>query len=195
MISVTRIFRLGIRFAVWVTPHVKEWNRKRNLNVSEAERNLAARNWSEAEKHLAAALTERKHSLKKRVEILLDLEWAQRKQAKLDQAEQTARHAIEMAGATGDRALKARAMEVLVDVQISQEKYSDAEQTIREIASLEAGQAQPDRARLATCARKLGTALLKSGRKQEAFEAFQQAASLAEQAFGANHVETAQSLS
>ena len=195
MISITRIFRLGIRFAVWVTPHVKEWHRKRNLNVSEAERHLGTRNWSEAEKHLSAALTERRYSSKKRVGFLLHLEKAQRMQGKLNQAEQTARAAIELAVASGGHALHAKAMEGLVDVQISQEKYSDAEQTIREIATLEAGQSQPDRARLATCARKLGTALLKSGRKEEAFEAFQQAATLAEQAFGANHVETAQSLS
>jgi tetratricopeptide (TPR) repeat protein len=193
MISITRIFRLGIRFAVWVTPHVKEWHRKRNLNVSEAERHLGSRNWSEAEKHLAAALIERRYSSKKRAGLMLDLEKAQRKQGKLDQAEQAARAAIELAA--GDHTLHSRAMEALVDVQISQEKYSDAEQTVREIATLEAGQSQPDRARLASCARKLGTALLKSGRKEEAFEAFQQAASLAEQAFGAKHVETAQSLS
>src|SRR5215471_10307520 len=83
MISITRIFRLGIRFAVWVTPHVKEWHRKRNLNASEAERNLAARNWSEAEKYLAAALLERRYSSKRRVGFMLDLEKAQRKQAKL----------------------------------------------------------------------------------------------------------------
>ena len=195
MISVTRLFRLGIRFAVWATPHLKAWHRKRNLNVSEAERHLGSRNWSEAEKHLAAALTERRHSAKKRIGILLDLEKAQRKQAKLGEAEQTARLAIDLAGQSGDHALKARAMEGLVDVQISQEKYSDAEQTIREIATRESEQERPDRARLATCARKLGTSLLKSGRKEEAFEAYRQAASLAEQAYGANHLETAQSLS
>jgi tetratricopeptide (TPR) repeat protein len=195
MISVTRIFRLGIRLAVWATPHVKEWHRKRNLNVSEAERHMGSRNWSEAEKYLAAALCERRYSSKRRVGFLLDLERAQRKQSKLDQAEQTARTAIELAAQVGDHALRAKAMEGLVDVQITQQKYSDAEQTIREIASLEAAQSRPDRARLATCARKLGTALLKSGRNDEAFEAFQQAASLAEQAFGADHLETAQSLS
>jgi len=43
MISVIRLFRLGIRFAAWVTPHAKEWQRKRNLNLTEAERHLAAR--------------------------------------------------------------------------------------------------------------------------------------------------------
>src|SRR5580693_9206466 len=107
MISITRIFRLGIRFAVWVTPHVKEWHRKRNLNVSEAERHLASRNWSEAEKHLAAALTERRYPYKRRIGFLLDLERAQRNQGKLDQAEQTARAAIEMAA--GDHTLQSRA--------------------------------------------------------------------------------------
>jgi tetratricopeptide (TPR) repeat protein len=194
MISITRIFRLGIRFAVWVTPHVKEWHRKRNLNASEAERHMGARNWSEAEKHLAAALNERRYSSKRRVGFLLDLAEAQRKQAKLDHSEQTARRAMELAGQVGDHALRTKAMESLVDVQITQHKYVDAEQTVRDIACLEAAQPKPDRARLATCARKLGTALLKSGRHDEAFEAFQQAASLAEQAFGAEHVETAQSL-
>jgi tetratricopeptide (TPR) repeat protein len=192
MISVSRLVRLGIRFAVWVTPHVKEWQRKRNLNVSEAERHIAARNWSEAEKHLAAALMEPRHSSKRRMGILLDLEKAQRQQGKLDDAEETARAAIDLTA--NDHALRARAMEALVDVQISQKKYSEAEQTIREIATRESEQSQPDRARLATCARKLGTALLKSGRKEEALEAFQQAASLSEQAFGVNHVETAHSL-
>jgi hypothetical protein len=155
MISITRIFRLGIRFAVWVTPHVKEWHRKGNLNVSEAERHLASRNWSEAEKHLAAAFTERRHSSKRRIGILLDLAKAQCKQAKLDEAELTARAAIDMAAPSGDHALHAKSMEALVDVQISQEKYSDAEQTIREIAGRESEQSQPDRTRLATCTHKL----------------------------------------
>jgi tetratricopeptide (TPR) repeat protein len=193
MISVTRLFRLGIRFAVWATPHVKAWHRRLNLNVSEGQRHLESRNWSEAEKHLVAALTEKRHSSKRRIGLMLDLAKAQRKQAKLVDAEQSARAAMELAA--GDHALWSRAMEALVDVEISQEKFSDAEQTIREIATRESEQSKPDRARLATCARKLGTALLKSGRQEEAFEAFQQAASLAEQAFGANHVETAQSLS
>jgi tetratricopeptide (TPR) repeat protein len=193
MISVTRLFRLGIRFAVWATPHVKAWHRRLNLNVSEAQRHLESRNWSEAEKHLAAALTERRHSSKRRIGLMLDLAKAQRKQAKLVDAEQSARAAMELAA--GDHASWSRAMEALVDVQIGQQNYPDAEQTIREIATRESEQSKPDRARLARCARKLGTALLKSGRKEEAFEAFQQAASLAEQAFGANHVETAQSLS
>jgi len=194
MVSVIhRIFRLAIRFAVWVTPHVKEWHRKRNLNVSEAERHLGSRNWSEAEKHLAAALTERRHSPKRRIDILLDLAKAQRGQAKLVEAEQTARAAIDLAAQSGDHTLHARAMEALVDVQIDRQNYSGAEQTIREIATRESEQSQPDRARLATCARRLGTALLKSGREGEALEAFQQAACLAEQAFGAGHVETAQS--
>ena len=190
--SITRLFRLGIRFAVWATPHVQEWHRKRNLNLSEAERHLSARNWSEAEKHLAAALAERRHSSKRRIGFLLDLQNAQRRQGKLGEAEQTTRTAIEKAAQAGDHPLKARAMEALVDVQIDRQKYSDAEQTVQEIAGLESEQSRPNRARLATCARKLGTALLKSGRKAEALEAFRQAATLSEQVFGAEHVETAQ---
>lgn len=191
--TITRLFRLGIRFAVWATPHVKEWHRQRNLNASEAERHLASRNWSEAERHLTAALTERRYSSKKHIQFLLDLEKAQRRQGKLNEAEQTARKAIDLAA--GDHELHARSMTALVDVQLDQQKYSEAEHTIHEIASLESAQPRPDTARLAACARKLGTAFLKTGRQAEAFDALQQAATLSEQAFGANHEETARSLS
>src|SRR5689334_1054150 len=113
--SITRLFRLGIRVAAWATPHVQAWHRKRNVNVSEAERHLSSRNWSEAEKYLAAALAERRHSSKRRIGFLLDLQTAQRRQGKLDEAEQTARTAIGMAAQAGDHSLKARGMEALVD--------------------------------------------------------------------------------
>jgi len=89
MISVTRIFRLGIRFASWVTPHVKEWHRQRHLNRVEGERHLTARNWSEAETHLKLALAERRHSSQVRLDLLLGLTEAQLKQGKTAEAEQT----------------------------------------------------------------------------------------------------------
>ena len=189
---VTRLFKLGIRFAAWVTPQVKEWHRKRNLNLTEAERHLAARNWVDAEQHLVLALAERRHTSGKQLDLLLQLVNAQYHQAKWEQTEQNVQVAIGLAG--NDPSMRSRALATLVDLQLEQKKYSEVEQTIRAIEAIETAQSSPDRARLAECSRKLGTALLNSGRTGEAFSAFQQAATLSEQAFGTNHQHTAQSL-
>src|SRR5882724_2840734 len=191
MISITRLFRLGIRIAAWATPHVKEWQRQRNLNVTEAERNLAAKNWSEAEQYLTFALAETRHSAKRRLNLTLKLVEAQCHQGHLEQAEQTVRGAIE--AAANDTVLRSHALTSLVDVQLGQKKYDEVEQTIREIDALECARQTPDRARLALCARKLGTAYLNSGRTTDALAALQHAAHLSEKAFGPHHENTAQS--
>jgi hypothetical protein len=166
---VTRLFKLGIRFAAWITPQAKEWHRKRNLNLTEAERHLAARNWVDAEQHLVLALGERRHACGKRLDLTLQLASAQRHQAKWEQAEQNIQVAIGVAA--NDQSLRSRALVGLVDIQLAQKKYGEAEQTIRAIEAIESAQAAPDRARLAQCSRKLGTALLNSGRTQEAHQA------------------------
>jgi tetratricopeptide (TPR) repeat protein len=190
--TVTRLFRLGIRIAAWATPRVKEWHRQRNLNLTEAERHVAARNWVDAEQHIVLALAERRHAPKRRLDLLLHLVHAQNRQGKLDQALQTAKIAVELAGS--DQSMRSRALVAWVDLQLDQKQYNEAAQTIREIETLEAAQATPDRARLAQCANKLGTALLHNGREDEAFTEFQKAAILSEQAFGPDHEQTAHSL-
>lgn len=182
MISVTRIFRLGIRFATWVTPHVKEWHRKRHLNRVEGDRHLKARNWTEAEKHLSLALAERRHPAKLRFELLIGLEEAQRKQGKLAEAEQTAQTAI---GAAKEKTLQARALDALAELQLEQKKYAEAEQTLTKLDTL-----NPNPKRLAASARKLGTVLQNSGRTEDAGRAFERAAALAEKAYGPDHAET-----
>src|ERR1700731_1810907 len=113
MISVIRLFRLGIRFAAWITPHAKEWQRKRNLNLTEAERHLAVRNWSEAEQYLVLALAERRHSSKRRLDLLLQLVIAQRHQANLEQADHTVRMAIDLAVQCKDYSMRARGLAAL----------------------------------------------------------------------------------
>ena len=195
MFSVTRLFRLGIRFAAWATPHVKEWHRQRNLNVAEAERHISSRNWSEAENYLCLALNESRHSAKRRMELMLQLAETRRRQAKLDQAAETAQATGELAAQSHDQAMRSRALAALADVQLDQKKFAEAEQTIREVEAIENSRGGSDRALLAQCSQKLGTALLQTGRNEEAFAAFQQAATLSEQAFGPNHEQTARSLS
>jgi tetratricopeptide (TPR) repeat protein len=194
MISITRVFRLGIRFAAWVTPHVKEWHRKRHLNRVEGERHLTARNWTEAEKHLSAALAERKHASKRRLDLLLGLKEAQRKQGKPAEAEQTTQMAIALAASSRDKVLQSRALDALADIQLDQKKYTDAEKTLAQIETLERSLKQPDYKRIASAARKLGTALLNSGRPDEAMQAFERAAKLSEKTYGVDHVETANAL-
>jgi len=191
--SITRLFKLGIRIATWATPHVKEWHQNRHVNTREGQRHLESGNWSEAEKHLVSALAERGRGAKQRVELWLDLQKAQRHQHKLDDAEQSARQAIKLAAKSWS-AGRTVAMEALVDVQLEQNKYSEAEQTIKEIEKLEESRSKPDRAMLAKCSRKLGSALLASGRSAEAMEAFERAAKLSEQVFGPDHLETGNTL-
>jgi hypothetical protein len=193
MISVTRIFRLTMRVARWAEPHVKEWHRQRHFNRVEGQRHLESRNWAEAEKHLQLALTERRHSNKRRCELLLNLEHAQRRQRKLAEAEQSALAAMDAAGRSRGRSLLARAQDALVDVQIEQARFPEAEQSIVDILRAEHADGRPDGARVAKCYRKLGTARLKSGRNAEAMEAFRQAAEMSNRVFGAEHTETAQS--
>jgi tetratricopeptide (TPR) repeat protein len=190
MISVTRIFRLTMRVARWAEPYVKEWHRQRHLNRVEGQRHLDSRNWAEAEKHFTLALAERKHSSHRRCELLLNLEYAQRRQRKLGKAEHSALAAMKIAP---DRSLRARAQDALVDIQLDQSRYQEAEQNIADILRLEQDEARPDGARVARCYRKLGSARLKSERNAEAMEAFRQAADLSERVFGAEHAETAQS--
>jgi tetratricopeptide (TPR) repeat protein len=174
---------------------VKEWHRKRHENRVEGERHLATRNWSEAEKHLAQALAERRHSSKRRLGLLLGLTEAQRKQGKTAEAEKTSQLAIDLAAASKDKTLQSKALDGLVDIQLDQKKYGEVEQTIAKIETLERSLATPDYKRLATSARKLGTVLLNSGRPDEAMKSFERATKLSENGYGAEHVETANALS
>jgi tetratricopeptide (TPR) repeat protein len=193
MISVTRIFRLSMRVAHWAEPHVKEWHRQRHLNRVEGQRHLDAHNWSEAERYFTLALAERRHSAKRRCELLLNLEQAQRGQRKLVEAEQSALAAMELAVRSRSRSLRARAQDALVEIQVEQARYSEAEQNVVDILRTEHEDSRPDGPRIARSYRMLGTVLLKSGRRAEAMESFQQAAALAERVFGAANAETAAS--
>jgi tetratricopeptide (TPR) repeat protein len=180
--------------AAWATPHVQAWHSKRHMNRTEGQRHLAARNWTEAERYLTAALDERNHPAEQRFELTLNLAAAQQGQARLSDAEDSIRRAMAMAVEEKSIPMQSLALDALVDVQLSQGEYAAAEATAAELTRLESCQLKPNHAQLAKCARKLGTALLKSGRQAEAMQAFQQATSLHEQAFGTEHVETGHSV-
>jgi tetratricopeptide (TPR) repeat protein len=186
-----RLIRLAMGIAHWAEERVKEWWQERQFQIVEGRRHLAARNWGEAEKHLSLALAERRHSKNKRCELLLDLERAQRRQGKLGESEQTLLAAMAIAS---NRELRARAEDTLLDHQLEQSRYTDAEQSIARILEAEKAQSRPDGARILTCYQKLGALRLKTGREDEALEAFRWGAEQAERIYGAAHTKTAECL-
>jgi tetratricopeptide (TPR) repeat protein len=191
MFVLLRIVRLIMRIGPWAEERFQEWNRERQFQIVEGRRQLAARNWAEAEKHLAMALAERSHLKHRRCELLLDLERAQLRQGKFGEAEQTLRAAMALAS---NRALLAKAQDALLDMQLEQGRYGEAEQSIAEILEAERSESNPDGARIAKSYRNLGELRLKTDREAEALEAFRWAAEQAERTFGLGHAETAQSL-
>lgn len=114
---------------------------------------VAARNWGEAEKHLSLALAERRRWKNKRCELLLDLEREQRHQGKLTEAGQNLQAAMTIAS---NRELRARAQDALLDLQLEQSRYCDAEQSIALILQTEKAESRPDGARIVKCYQKLG---------------------------------------
>ena len=165
-----------MRVAAWATPKVQKWNRERNMNRSEARRHLDARNWSEAEKHLQAALEEPRRSAADRFELLLGLAEAQRGQYKLAEAGQTVYQAIELAVEQRDESMHSLALEALADLQLDRGEFDEAEKTAQEVMHLETARAKPDYARLASCWRKVAAALERANRPLDAIEALKQSA-------------------
>jgi len=193
--NIVSLFRLGIRVAEKAAPHVHEWHRKRNLDRNEGQRHLKARNWSAAEGHLATALGERQHSSQRRLEMLVGLAAAQRGQSKFEEAEQTARRAVELGISAGNHGGQMQALQELLDIQLSQNNYGAAQETGESIVTKESARSKPDKATLAVASRKLGSTLAKLGKHTEALAALERAATLSEEAWGKVHLETARSLS
>jgi tetratricopeptide (TPR) repeat protein len=191
MISLSRVVRIAARVAAWATPKVQKWHRERNMNRTEARRHLDARNWSEAEKHLQAALAESRGSATDRGELLASLAQAQRSQGKLEAALDTAAELLKLAVEQRNQDLHSLALESVAGVQLELGNFADAEKAAQEVIHLETAGASPDYARLASCSRILATALESSARPGEAAVALKQAAEFAEKAFGAEHSETA----
>src|SRR5215831_17251547 len=127
--NIFRVFRIGMKFASWVTPHVKEWHRRRHLNRTEGQRHLKAKNWSEAEKHLTAALGEH-HSAKHKVEVSVQLARALASQGKFEEAAHTAQQAAEAAAKSRNADVQWEALEALACVELAQGKAEEAIQTM-----------------------------------------------------------------
>jgi tetratricopeptide (TPR) repeat protein len=180
------LMKYTTRFAAWVTPHVKEWHRRRHEDRLEGERHLGAGNYGEAEKHLTTAVTlavRRRDAPHKRAALRLQLAEAQRELEKFDEAEATARAAIEDAGQ--DREWRALALDGLAEIQIARGDFRDAHRSIVEAVCLSA-----DAASSARRMHRLARAQYQGEDPIRGMESYALAMQLHEQAFGAEHVET-----
>jgi tetratricopeptide (TPR) repeat protein len=190
---VFRIFRLSMKFAAWITPHVNEWHRSRNLNWLEGQRHLQAKNWPEAERHLTAALGE-KHSTKHRIQVSVQLARALLSQDKLEEAALTAQAASAEAAKSRDGDVQWDALDVIADIQRAQGQEEAAIQTIDHMEQQEMKRKRPDYAKLALAMRKRGKLLVKAGRTEEASKALGDSLKFTQMKWGAEHTETANAL-
>ena len=189
---------------VEVVQSVQAWSLDRSINRIEGERHLKARNYPEAEKYLALAVSEadaRGHSVPKRVRLRLQLAEAQRRQAqsgddefdctKLADAEATIRTAIEHAARVSDRTGYVLCLDALAEVFADQNNYPAVEKVMQDAIVIESQLPHPDPVRMARRTHRLGIAHHKNGRSEDAIPALEKALAMHEEVYGENHIETA----
>jgi tetratricopeptide (TPR) repeat protein len=179
--SILRAFRRSA--AAWAAPR-----QSKDLNFNKTQQLMDARNWAEAEAHLADAL-KGKHPDRTRGELLAQLAQAQSEQGKLEDAAQTARAAVDLARKNPSALWDA--LDRLAAVQL---KQKDTGATLGTLASMdldEKARDRPDVARLLHASRQRGSVLLGVGRAAEARAAFEESIKLTEQTYGLENVETA----
>ena len=179
--SILRALRRGA--ADWAAPrHTKD------LNYNEAQRHMDARDWVQAETHLAEAL-KGKHPDRIRGELLAQLSQAQLEQGKLKEAAQAARAAVDLARKNPSALWDA--LDRLAAVELKQGDTSSVLGTLASMDLDEKARDKPDLARLLHTSRQRGNVLLSVGRATEARTAFEESIKLTEQTHGMEHVETA----
>ncbi len=187
------LFNTLIKVAAWITPWAQRRYRAFNANRTEAEYHLKAGNFSEAEKSLLVvyAEAERRRSLRSRkIEILVQLAEARRRQNKLAEAEATASDAMTMGGGKPH----ARAMEELSKVYVDQGRFPEALELVKNaIQHAESG--KPDPLLSAQLTYSIASIESRMGDTVAARKHLQAAIQLYELAYGADHPETANRLS
>jgi hypothetical protein len=73
MVNVGGTLRTLIQIASWANPRIEGWRRTRDFHRNEAFRNLACRNWPEAEGHFVAAMGQRGHSAQQLLDLVIGL--------------------------------------------------------------------------------------------------------------------------
>jgi tetratricopeptide (TPR) repeat protein len=192
MFGIFSAFKWSVQVASWATPHLRAWSLERNQNRLEAQRHLQARNFGEAEKYLVQAIEEadRHHHSVRKIQFRLQLSEAQRKQGKLDDAEQTVREALEFTARIANPSGYVQCLDALAEVFHDGEDYPAMEAALQQGLVTESAIPHPDPLRMARRVARLGTARHKSGRLDEAIPALKKAAKMHEEAYGPDHLET-----
>jgi tetratricopeptide (TPR) repeat protein len=195
MLSLNRLARFGNKLATWAAPTGKETQSARGTNFEDGWSHLEARNWAEAEKHFAVAISAKQHPVARRLEYTLGLAEAQRRQSKLPEAEASARQAVAFALESRNHPSRLEALDILVDLRQEDGRIAEAREIAEEIVRLETSQQRPDPAKLVQYTRKLGLMLIKNNEPDKAVLVLERAVVLSEQTYGVDHVETGDNLS
>jgi len=190
-------------FGSELAPRFQAWTSDRAADQMEGERLLEEGSYAAAELHLARAVcdSEKKRQLpRNRIQLRLQLAEAQRRQynpehgetnkAKLDAAAESARSALELAARSADNELHIECLDVLASVLADLGQCAEVERHSEEAARLEVTFAKPEPKRRARRLERLAAARRRVGRVSDAVTAYAEALALAEQAYGARHLET-----
>ena len=174
-------------------PRLAAWSLDRNHDRTEGERLLKAGSYAEAETYLDRAALDaekRGHSAPKRIQVRLLLAEAQRKQVRLNEAEQTVRAAIEVAARIDDRVAYLQCLDALADIFGDQGNHAAVEKVTRDALKIESSLPRPEPLRMARRVHRLGMVRHHTGRIDEAIPMLEKAVALHEQNSGPDHLET-----
>ena len=193
--SPVSIFKKLIRLAAWATPHIQRWHREYNVNRTEGERHLKAGNFSEAEKYLLLAYDDaerRRSGVGRRVELLLQLAEARRKQGRLDDALATAEEAGEEAKSKGERSsLYAQCLDALSAIYADKGRRAEASEAASQALQIARGLRPANPGLVAQRCRQLAVLQQRNGDSAGAKALLEESIKLYEQAYGPDHPETA----
>jgi tetratricopeptide (TPR) repeat protein len=186
--------KASAKFAAWAAPQVQQWQKDREFNRVEGDRQLKAGNFPEAEAYLLEAVEEcgdRGSSPTTRIRLQLQLAEAQRKQglSKLDDAEATIRAALELTARICNPSGYVQCLDALAEVFHDRGDYQAMECLIEEGVRIEAAMPHPDPIRMARRVQRLG--MVRHLQGEDGIPALEKAIGLFEQAYGEEHVETA----
>jgi len=174
---------------------IQAWGRKQVTHGAEGARHLEAGNYTEAERHLALAVAhaeEHRSAAATQILLRLQLAEAQRKLGKFDQAKQTLHVATVCTAREGNAAAYVECLDALAGVFEDAGNFSEVQKVLVEAGRLEAALPHPDAGNVARRTRRLGLARHKLG--QDASALLEEAVTLYGQAFGAEDLETGDSL-
>lgn len=163
-------------------------------NLAEGERQLEAGNFAEAEASLSQAAREGGGPASRRVGLRLQLAEAQRKQAKLAEAEDNARQALEVATREQDDGLQLLCLHALSEVLVERGNLPEAQSKLEEAVKIDAQRKTPDPILMARRLRQLGIVYHRLGRAAESTAKLSEAAAMYEKNCGEQDSETGQVL-